>query len=431
MKILFVYPRFERHAESNPELLEFVPMNEYLGSPSLGMACLAAVTPPEWEVEFRDDRLGPADTPTDADIIAMSFFTPAATRAIELARTFRAMGKTVVAGGIFPTMMPDVVAPEFDAVVVGEGDTVWPKLLEDWQRGELQARYAPVGTVPVEELPLPKLSLYIDAESDRFRPDDYPVQISRGCAMTCSACVLPTSMTRKLRVFEHDHIIGQLEQLARAGKRACLTEDTSWFPGISARRCLEGVFDHLAENPEAGAISYIGISMPMILSTPERLFNKARRAGVNMFYLVGGFDPVTMNAFTGKDPKAWSRAVDAIHKAQAVGIEPYTSFLIGGDQDDEGTVDRMLEFTSQVNLRKAEFAISTPYPGTPSWHRLVGEDRILTRDWSKYNDANVVFRPKNMSPERLHQDYLRLWREFYRGRVDLTSMSVAERTIQF
>ncbi len=85
MKILFVYPRFSRHAEAHPELREWVPMNEYLGSPSLGIAAIAAVTPSEVEFELRDDRLSPADVPTDADLVAFSFFTPAATRALELA----------------------------------------------------------------------------------------------------------------------------------------------------------------------------------------------------------------------------------------------------------------------------------------------------------------------------------------------------------
>ena len=68
-------------------------MNEYLGSPSLGIAAMAAVTPDDIEVEFRDDRLSPADRPTDADLVAFSFFTPAATRAIELAAYFRGAGQ--------------------------------------------------------------------------------------------------------------------------------------------------------------------------------------------------------------------------------------------------------------------------------------------------------------------------------------------------
>lgn len=431
MKVLFVYPRFRRHAEANPELLSYVPMNEYLGSPSLGIAAIAAVTPPDWEIEFRDDRLVPADIDTDADLVAFSFFTPAATRAFELSAHFRALGKKTVAGGIFPTMMPDAAAHHFDAVVTGEGESSWRRLLADFESGHLRPRYDLAGPEDLDALPLPRVELYIDKECDRFRPDDYPVQTSRGCALHCHACVLPTSMGSRQRHLPLAHIAGQLETLARAGKRACLTEDTGWFPGNASHR-LRDLFDHMLAHPGTGAtISYIGTSMPMILHTPRALLDKAKAAGVNMFYLVGGFDPITMSAFTGRDAKALARAYEAIAKCHDAGIEPYTSFLIGLDDDDEAAVDRILEFASKSGIRKAEFAVFTPYPGTPSWHRLVTEERILHRDWSRYNDANVVFQPAQMSPEALHRSYLRLWRDFYADKSHLADLPVAERTIQF
>lgn len=431
MKILFVYPRFSRHAQHHPELLDAVPMNEYLGSPSLGIASLAAVTPQRHTLEFWDDRIEPANRDTDADLVALSFFTPAASRGLELADHFRALGKTVVAGGIFPTMMPDVVEPHVDAVVVGEGEGSWLRLLTDLENGRLQKRYLPNGPVDLAELPLPKVSLYFEAETETAQFDDYPVQGGRGCPLQCVACALPRSMGNKQRNFPFDHLIGQLQQLGNAGKRACLTEDTGWFPGAKGRRATAQLLEHLVEHGNPAQISYVGISMPMILSTPTRYFELARKAGIDMFYLVGGFDPITTRAFTGEDDKAWQRALDAINKCHDVGITPYTSFLLGQDQDDLGTVDRMLEFTTKTNLEKAEFAIFTPYPGTPSWYRLVEEDRIISRDWSRYNDANVVFRPKKMTPDELLNGYLRLWREFYSTRAHLADGSLADRTIQF
>jgi radical SAM superfamily enzyme YgiQ (UPF0313 family) len=106
---------------------------------------------------------------------------------------------------------------------------------------------------------------------------------------------------------------------------------------------------------------------------------------------VGGFDPVTKGAFTGKNPKALQQAKDAIKKSFDVGIEPYTSFLLGNEDDDLG--DRMLEFCQVAGVRKAEFAIFTPYPGTPSWHKLLAEDRIIDRNWSHYNDAKCGVSP--------------------------------------
>ncbi len=430
MKILFVYPRFSRHADHHPELRSAVPMKEYLGSPSLGIASIAACTPADIEVEYRDDRLADALQPTDADLVALSFFTPAASRALELARGFRAMGHTVVAGGIFPSMMPDEVSPHVDAVVVGEGESVWPRLLADFAKGELRARYGPV-LARLDAVPIPKVSLYFGAEGPDFAPDDYPLQVSRGCPLTCQACALPKSMGRTLRPFPLDHLLAQLDQLEAAGKRACLTEDTGWFSGTAAGRRMGELFDHVAERGRTACFSYSGISMPMILAASTCWLMRARAAGVDMFYLVGGFDPVTTRAFTGRDPRALERATTAIRKAWDHGIEPYTSFMVGNDDDDEGTVDRMLEFAEKAGVRKAEFAIFTPYPGTPAWDRLQAEDRILSRDWSRYNDANVVFRPAHMTPDQLQEGYLRLWREFYAARPQLAQLDDTARTIQF
>lgn len=429
MKILFVYPRFARHAEAHPELRAWVPLNEYLGSPSLGIAAIAAVTPPGVEFEFRDDRLTPADSPTDADLVAFSFFTPAATRALELAAYFRALGKPTIAGGIFPTMMPALCEAHFDAVVVGEGESVWGKVLTDARAGTLQRRYRATQTQRLDEIPLPRVDLYLEKEAGHFQPDDYPVQLSRGCPMTCQACVLPFSMTRSLRHFSIDHVVGQLEQLARHGKRACLTEDTSWFPGANVKQ-LKLLFERIIARGAPATISYIGISMPLILTSSPAMLELAKRAGVDMFYLVGGFDPVTRGAFTGKDPKSLARAHEAVQKSLDAGIEPYTSFLLGNEGDDEGTVDRMLEFAARSGITKAEFAIFTPYPGTPAWTRLEQEQRIFDFNWSHYNDANCVFEPKLMSADQVTEGYLRLWRDFYAGK-DFSDRAVAERTIQF
>ena len=174
MKLRFVYPKFSRHAEHHPELRESVPCNEYFGPPSLGIACLAAVTPGEWDFDFRDDRVEDVGLDDDVDLVALSFFTAAASRGLELADAFRARGKKVVVGGIFPTMMPDVAAEHADAVVVGEGEGVWNDVLVDAKQGSLKPRYSGSAVDP-STLPLPRVDLYIEQENDTYRSDDYPV----------------------------------------------------------------------------------------------------------------------------------------------------------------------------------------------------------------------------------------------------------------
>lgn len=435
MRVQFVYPRFERHAEAHPELLEYVPCDEYLGGAGLGIASIAAVTPPQVEVAFHDDRVVPFDAASlpDADLYAFSFFTPAATRAFELADRLRALGKRTVCGGIFPTMMPEVAGQHFDAVVVGEGEGAWSDVLADASRGDLRPQYRAERPFDLSKLPPPRVDLYVAAESATLRPDDYPLQLSRGCPLTCDACVVPGTLGRALRPVPRETSRQALADLRKHGKRAALTEDTSFFFFSGARRHFRAFLEDLAADPRPGhdKVSYVGISMPMILALDPSLLEEARAAGVDRFYVVGGFDPITREAFGTGDAKALERALAAVERCHAMGIEPYVSFLVGNETDDDGVFDRMLEFGDRAKIEKCEFAIFTPYPGTPAWHSLVKQDRITDRTWRHYNDANVVFRPNQMSAERLQRGYLDLWREFYRSRGALRDAEHPARTIQF
>jgi radical SAM superfamily enzyme YgiQ (UPF0313 family) len=430
MKLLFVYPAFERHAQAHPELLKWVPCDEYLGPPSLGIANMAAVTPKDVEVAFVDDRLREGNAPwPEADLVALSVFTPAATRAFELADRFRAKGTKVVMGGIFPTLVPEEVAPHVDALVTGEGDGVWPQVVRDAQAGALKPRYDG-GAAALDALPPPRLDLYHAQEDDRFRPDDYPLQTHRGCPLRCDACAVPSVTGPRMRFFPERYLEATAEFFVSHGKKASLTEDTSFFPG--ARRRFRAFLAFLREfRGGAFRASYIGISMPLIHSLEDEFLDDVKAAGIDRFYLVGGFDPITRAAFGWGDAKALQKAETVIRRCHDHGIDPYTSFLFGNDEDDEGVFDRALEFGERTRLDKAEFAIFTPYPGTPAWKRLLAEGRILDRTWKHYNDANVVFRPKKMSPEKLLDGYLRAWREFYSTRQGLASREHDRRTIQF
>ncbi len=440
MRVQFIYPSFERHAQSHPELLQWVPCDEYLGGAGLGIASIAAVTPPEVDVAFHDDRVNPfpldqigKGAAHDADLYAFSFFTPAATRAFELSDALRAQGKKTVAGGIFPTMMPEETAAHFDAVVVGEGEGVWNEVLDDTRNGALKSRYRATEPFDLSKLPPPRVDLYVENESPHLKPDDYPLQLSRGCPLSCDACVVPGTLGRGLRVVPRDTVAQELANLARLGKRAALTEDTSFFFFSGARRHFREFLAVLRDDPRPShdKISYVGISAPMVLSLDPTLLRELIGSGVDRFYLVGGFDPITRAAFGWGDPKALDKAERTIARCHEFGIDPYVSFLVGNDGDDEGVFDRMLSFCQRTKLDKCEFAVFTPYPNTPAWHRLVSEDRILHRTWKKYNDANVVFQPKQMSPERLQEGYLRLWREFYRGRNEIAEREHHARTVQF
>jgi radical SAM superfamily enzyme YgiQ (UPF0313 family) len=402
----------------------------------LGIASVAAQTPDGHEIELIDDRVTPFDPDHEADLFALSFFTPAATRGLEIADQLRRRGKRVVVGGIFPSRMPGECSRFADSVVVGEGEAVWPQLVEDASRDRLKPRYEAGYDLDLYSIRRPKLELYLDNETSEFAPDDYPLQISRGCPLKCDACVLPAMHGPKIRFHSEGNLFATMRTLAERGKYISLTEDTSSFGMGGTRKFFRRFLERTVEMRESSGLelklSYVGISMPMILNLDETLLELLRKTGISRFYLVGGFDPITRQAFGTGDATAMDKAERCIQRCHDFGIVPYVSFLVGNKEDDEGTFDRMLEFARRTKIDLAEFVVSTPYPGTPLWDEYNEGERIFDYQWKHYNDANVVFHPHKMSAERLLEGYLYLWREFYRGRrEDLQSRDRERRTIQF
>ncbi len=421
MHVRFVYPAFERPSVSNPELADTVGADRYVGTPSMAIAILASLTPPPHTLDFRDDRVEDLGLDDDVDLVAIPVFTPAAERAMEIADLFRARGVPVVAGGVFTTLMPDEMAPHVDAVVIGEGEPVWAQVLADAEAGHLRPRYQhPTYWSLDEATVVPRYDLYLEKFTTLDHdghPEhlDLPCQLSRGCPIVCDDCVIPPYMGRSVRLFPPSWIRSCFEALAQddTPRGVCLTEDVSIMPMPSVIRHLQAVTE--AVEDLGTRVSYIGVSPHFTLRARPEFFDALRRLRTFQLYLVFGFDPLSHRAFGAqRDDAAFGDAVDAVRRAHDEGLYVYCSLPMGQDFEDQSVFDRILEFTERAGIRSAEFPIITPYPGTRMWHRLVEQDRILHRRWTKYNDANVVFRPAAYTPERLLQGYLDVWREFYK-----------------
>jgi radical SAM superfamily enzyme YgiQ (UPF0313 family) len=87
------------------------------------------------------------------------------------------------------------------------------------------------------------------------------------------------------------------------------------------------------------------------------------------------------------------------------GIQVNGSFVLGFDHDRKDVFAHTAQWVEQNRLECATFHILTPYPATPLFRQMEAEGRILHRDWTRYDTAHAVFRPKHMSPEELEQGY--------------------------
>ena len=105
---------------------------------------MAALTPDKHEVRLVEEYLEDIDFESDADVVALSGQIMQLQRCVDISAEFRAAGKKVVLGGYLPSMLPDRVEGLFDAIVIGEGDEVWPQILEDIEQDKLKSRYRSV-----------------------------------------------------------------------------------------------------------------------------------------------------------------------------------------------------------------------------------------------------------------------------------------------
>ena len=230
MKILFISPGWPKGRLWGELTFKF---------PSLSLAAIAAVTPPEWELEFCDDNHEQVDYSTDADIVALTAMTAQITRAYEIADAFRARGKTVVIGGFHASNMPEEARLHSDAVVIGEGEQTFYELAAAGCRNVetipgIGYRKEGVGTLSgvrelipdLDSLPFPAYHLLPEFPRRYFLPlFSYPkapntsIISSRGCPYQCSYCDRSV-FKQGFRYNSADYIYAHMQYLkARFGVR--------------------------------------------------------------------------------------------------------------------------------------------------------------------------------------------------------------------
>src|SRR6185369_2168871 len=109
--------------------------------PQLTMPWIAALTPREHDITHTDEIVEPVRFDTQADLVGITAPTPSALHAYACAREFRRRGVPVVIGGPHATALPEEATRYADAVVVGEAEDAWPRVLEDARSGKLQPMY--------------------------------------------------------------------------------------------------------------------------------------------------------------------------------------------------------------------------------------------------------------------------------------------------
>jgi radical SAM superfamily enzyme YgiQ (UPF0313 family) len=402
MRILFVFPRWEKFLEARPELsdLPYARNLDAFRIAPLSVPVLGALTPPGHEIEVLDDFAGTLDLGHPPDLAAVTCFTPQATRAYEIADTLRAAGVRVVMGGIHPTVRPREAKEHADAVVVGEAEGIWDRVLEDAGKGALKDFYSRTEPADLRGLPLARRDLF----TSRTVGGICVVQTGRGCTYRCPTCPLPAVQGGRIRTRPVEEVVAEIRKLESPA--FYLAEESLLFPGAEQRAYADALLEGIAGVGK----SFFLASYPFLLEKADPAFlRRIHQAGGRQIYLVFGVDDAGTDAL-------WARAdavKQAVDRTREADLSVMGSFALGGDRDGPDCFEKVLRFAREMKINLAEFFLLTPFPGTPLGERFEREGRILTREWKRYNGAHAVFRPKNLTPEELEAGYIELWRAFY------------------
>ncbi|HLO24695.1 MAG TPA: radical SAM protein [Geobacteraceae bacterium] len=381
---------------SAPRLLLVYPATEQLGwvrhyqLPSLGLKQVAAATPSTWEVVLADEIQDRIPYDGDFDLVGITAMTHQAVRAYEIADRFREQGKTVVLGGMHPTVMPEEALGHADAVVVGEAEPLWATLLADHLAGRLAAVY---------QVPLPAGSdLTIPwARRDIFNGRRYlttqTLQASRGCPYDCPFCTVTNYFGRQFRYRSTEDMLAELSTFT--DRLVVFLDDNLLGDPARAIPLLEGM---------AGlGIRWGGQTGLRFAEDPTLIRLVARSGCIGLFVGIEALNGP--NAVLAKASTRYSQQ-DLIKRVQDAGILLEASFIFGFDDHDESIFEKTLRFVEEAAPCIPTFNILTPYPGTTLFHQFDREGRLLHKDWQRYNHSEVVYRPRLMSPERLYRGWI-------------------------
>ncbi len=382
--VLLISPNQKNAVTSNDAVFPF---------PFLSLPLIAAEIPPGYSVQIIDERITRASGKEKADIVFITSLTTTAYRTYELADIFRSRGIPVVLGGVHVSILVDEASMHATSVVVGEAEGLIKPLLSDFESNDLKPVYKAASQISLDTIPFPELQLL----NWRHRFFMSPIQTGRGCAYNCDFCLVPNISGRKLRLKSIETVEKELNHLSSFKSHRLFVVDDNFLMKKERAVSIMNLFQKYG-------YQWMGFSN-LSISKDDSFLKKLQDSGCISLFI--GFESLNAEDYLLKNQSygtvdSMREAVSRIH-AHGIGIQG--SFIFGFDTDTVNVFQETAAFIQETGIELPHISILTPFPGTPLFDTMEKENRILHRDWSKYDLSHVVFQPKNMTVEELQQGY--------------------------
>jgi radical SAM superfamily enzyme YgiQ (UPF0313 family) len=412
----------------------------------LAPCLLAALTPKEHDVSLIDMFMGDrVDYESDVDVVAITVRTPLATIAYEIADNYLQRGKQVFLGGPHIFAYAEEAKQHATAVAIGEGEDLWPQILQDIQQNDLKQFYV-CGPFPVqnlsgavhhvkqrptlENLPLMRRDLL---PRGRYMMDS--IFTTRGCPNHCRFCPVTDIFGGKIRHRPIDEVVAEVSGLGphyynfddsvfghpqivdRPGENQYYLDLYRELAGLHPKRLWSG----------AGGLSAVNYK------DGRRILELAAESG--LCSIAAGLESISPQG--QKQSGAWRKLhytspntfeiqqmKENVRTIQRLGIEVRGFFIVGWDEDTPETYRRTLDFCDECGITPFIFTL-TPMPGSQIYREYLDQGRIFpSRPWDEYGTGHVIYRHPVMSAEEMFDLDAEVMQEGYSmGRI-------VKRTIQ-
>ncbi len=363
----------------------------------LSLLSVAAETPADVSIRIVDEQIEDIPWNAEADLVGITCMTALAPRAYEIAGRFRARGVPVVLGGMHPSLCPDEAIRHADAVLAGEAEGLWSRVVDDARAGRMSGIYRADGLHSLRGLHPPPRHLL----QGRRYATVHAVQATRGCPHGCDFCAISAFNRKTHRQRPVDEVVAEVAAIP--DKFIIFVDDNLTADRDYARR----LFQALAPLRKW----WITQATLAIADDPELVELAARAGCKGVFVGLETFSDRNLGAVSKSFNRVsgYREAVRLLHRH---GIAVEAGIVFGFDGDTPDVFAATLKQLDDLEIDVIQASIFTPLPGTPR-HGMM-KDRIMDGDWSHYDFHHAVFRPQNMTAADLQAGHDWVTREFYR-----------------
>jgi len=410
VRLLLINPRFDESFWSFRWALEEILPGKRAVNPPLGLATLAALSPPHWTVEIVDENIETVPLAPRADVIGVCGMAAQFERQAELLAYYRAQGYRVVAGGSYASLLPERYEALADTVISGEAEYIWPQFCRDLERGDPQALYRETGTVALSDSPTPRFDLL---KLERY--STATLQFSRGCPFRCEFCDIIVMFGRRPRWKTHDQIGRELDALRARGLRNVFFVDDNL---IGHKAAAKDLLRFLRAYQERHGYRFdFGTEASLNMAQDRELLQLFREANFTWVFIgIESPDPEALRA-TRKTQNLHEDVLTSVRRIYSHGIDILAGFIIGFDTDTLSTFEHQLRFIRASGIQVAMVGLLTALPKTPLHERLQKEGRLLAGAGADNTKIGTNFLPKRMSYEDMVSAYVRFYGRLFSDRV--------------